>query len=218
MNKKQIIAIVFMVMLFFGTLVANKNLDLVERTMKIELPTFSLIDENQALETINKTMYLKSFSLLNTNSVDVESDFSRWDVIDYYSQATKTFENDHLISFKMDQYLYTYRSAHGSHLYLGFVFDLESGKKLSLNELFTVNDSFLSVVNGFMFETIKENEIPIFDFTEFKGLDESAEFYLQGEFLVIVFQEYAYTPYVYGPLIFKIPLSEINDFFNSKYF
>ncbi len=207
-----------MVILFIGTLVANDELELTERTMKIQLPTFSLMDENEALDKINEKLYMESFSLLNTISVDVESDFSRWDVMDYYSQATKTFENNHLISFKMDQYLYTYRSAHGSHLYLGFVFDLETGNKLSLNEVFKVNDEFLSAVNGFMLETIKEKEIPVFDFTEFKGLDDSAEFYLLKETLVIVFQEYAYTPYVYGPLIFQIPFSEITDFFKSKYF
>ncbi|MEA1882927.1 MAG: RsiV family protein [Thermotogota bacterium] len=218
MNKKIITVLFLMGMFITVALVASDQVEITERTMKIQLPTFSLLNENEALDKINETLYLESFSLLKTTSVDVETDFSRWDVIDYYSQATKTFENNHLISFKMDQYLYTYRSAHGSHLYIGFVFDLETGKELSLNEIFTVNDTFLSVVKGIMQEVIKEKDIPIFDFTEFKGLDDSAESYLQNEVLVIVFQEYAYTPYVYGPLIFQIPLSEITDFFNNKYF
>lgn len=218
MNKKSLTATLLTIMLLIGTLIANDHVELTERTMKIQLPTFSLLDENEALDKINETLYMESFNLLKTTSVDVETDFSRWDVIDYYSQATKTFENEHLISFKMDQYLYTYRSAHGSHLNLGFVFDLETGKKLSINEIFTVNDTFLSIVNDFMIKTVKENEIPIFDFTEFKGLDDSAEIFLQDEKLIVVFQEYAYTPYAYGPLIFQIPFSKINHFLSSKYF
>jgi len=218
MNKKQIIVLFLMGILLIGTLFANGEGELIERTMKIQLPTFSLLDENKILDSINKTLYLDSFSLLKTNSVDVESDFSHWDVIDYYSQATKTYESEQVISFKMDQYLYTYRSAHGAHLYLGFVFDIETGKKLSLNEVFTVNDSFISTVNNFMEKKIQDEKIPIFDFTDFKGLEDSAEFYLQNEALVIVFQEYAYTPYVYGPLFFEIPFSKITDYFNSKYF
>ena len=218
MNKKMIAVLVLMGMFLIGTLVANDGVELTERTLKIQLPTFSLLDENEVLDRINQTLYLESFNLLKSNSVDVQSDFSRWDVIDYYSQATNTFENEKLISFKMDQYLYTYRLAHGTHLKLGFVFDLETGQKLMLNEIFTVNQSFLSIVNGFMLQTVEEQEIPIFDFTDFKGLDDSTEFYLQDETLVIVFQEYAYTPYVYGPLIFQIPFSKINNFFNNKYF
>jgi hypothetical protein len=218
MNKKQVTIMLLFGMLLLGTVFSGQTAEMTERTMKIQLPTFSLLEENEAFNTINKTLYSESFSLLTTNSVDVETDFSHWDVTDYYSQATKTFENQRMISFKMDQYLYTYRSAHGSHLYLGFVFDLETGKKLRLNELFTVNETFLSVINGFMLETVKEKDIPIFEFTDFKGMDDSAEFYLQDESLIIVFQEYAYTPYVYGPLVFNIPFSEITDFSSSKYF
>jgi len=218
MNKKQVTILLLFGALLLGVVFGNQTEELTERTMKIQLPTFSLLEENEAFKTINKTLYSESFSLLTTNSIDAETDFSHWDVTDYYSQATKTFENQRLISFKMDQYLYTYRAAHGSHLYLGFVFDLETGKKLLLNDLFTMNDAFLSTINDYMLETVKEKNIPIFDFTDFTGLDDSAEFYLQDESLIIVFQEYAYTPYVYGPLIFRIPFSKIHEFFNSKYF
>ncbi|MFW5871855.1 MAG: DUF3298 domain-containing protein [bacterium] len=219
MKKSLVLLILFL--MFFGIgsyLYATDSVELTERTLEIKIPTFSQLKMNSALKNINETLYTESFNLLKNNSVDVETDFSDWDVIDYYSQATKTFENDRLLSFKMDQYLYTYRSAHGSHLYLGFVFDLETGEKMKLNEIFNVKEAFYSTINGIMNETIEEKEIPIFDFTDFQGLDDSAEVFLEEDSLVIVFQEYAYTPYVYGPLTFKIPLAKLSSFFNSKYF
>jgi len=219
MKKRLFVMILLLVLFFcFSLTFANESVDLMERSMVIKVPTFSQLTENDAYRMINETLYENSFSLLKTNSVDVETDFSDWDVVDYYSQATKTYTNHQLISFKMNQYLYTYRSAHGSHLYLGFVFDLETGGELALHDLFNKMDDFISTVNTMMHESIEKNEIPIFEFTDFQGLDDSAEFYLEDDLLVIVYQEYAYTPYVYGPLIFKIPLDELKAYLNSNYF
>ncbi len=219
MKRKIAIRILFLGILFLCVSVfSDSHIETLERTMDIKIPTLIQTNEGVSFRNINNSLYKASFKLLTTNSMDVETDFSDWNVVDYYSQATKTYENDQLISFKMDQYLYTFRSAHGSHLFLGFVFDLKTGEKLGLKDLFQFNDNFISTVNGKMTEKLEENEIPIFDFTAFRGLEDNPEFYLNDENLVIVFQEYAYTPYSYGPLIFKIPLSELKEYLNLIYF
>jgi len=214
-GKKRILLLG--VLLVFGIIFGQSDVDQIERTMEIKIPTIVETNEAASYENINKLLYEASFRLLKTNSVDVETNFGDWDVVDYYSQATKTYENDRVMSLKMDQYLYTYRSAHGAHLFLGFVFDLKTGQELMLNDLFQFNPDFISTVNRIMNEQIEEKVIPIFDFTAFQGLKDDSEFYLKEENLVVVFQEYAYTPYSYGPLIFHIPLSELKGFLNPHF-
>lgn len=219
MKKRTVLfLILFMMLLTVTSCFAQNQVEVVERTLHINIPTLSLMIDNNAYNQINNLLYDESYRLLKGSSVDVEQDFSDWNVIDYYSQATMTYQNNRLISFQMDQYLYPYRSAHGSHLFLGLVFDLQTGTPLTLQDLFLINDGFIQTVNGFMNQTIKENEIPIFDFTPFKGLDNTIEFYLKEAELVIVYQEYAYTPYSYGPLIFTIPLHDLTSFLNPTFF
>ena len=219
MKKRMVVFFILsMMILTVASCFAQNPVEMVERTLHINIPTLSLLTDNNAYTQINNRLYDESYRLLKGSSVDVEQDFSDWNVIDYYSQATMTYQNSRMISFQMDQYLYPYRSAHGSHLFLGFVFDLVTGTPLTLHDLFLVNDGFIQTVNGFMNQTIKENDIPVFDFTPFKGLDDTIEFYLKESELVIVYQEYAYTPYSYGPLIFTIPLHDLTSFLNPNFF
>ncbi len=197
---------------------SQNQLELIERTLHINIPSLSLLIDNNAYNQINNVLFDESYRLLKGSSMDVEQDFSDWNVVDYYSQATMTYENGSLISFQMDQYLYPYHSAHGSHLFLGFVFDLQTGNLLSLQDLFLLNEEFVKTINNIMNQTIEEEDIPIFDFTAFKGLDDTVEFYLKKAELVLVYQEYAYTPYYYGPLVFTIPLSDLASYLNPDFF
>lgn len=211
--KKQIVIILLSIVLF-GCMFASeaKENEIFERTMQIKLPTFSLLEESEALSAINNSLYEASFRLLNTHSVDRETGFGNWDAVDYYSQATQTFENGEIVSFKMDQYLYAYHSAHGAHLFLGFVYDLNTSKVLKLNELFAFDDGFKDTVDEMMRAIIIAEDIPVFNLNNFTGVDENTQFYLTEEFLVLVFQEYEFTPYYYGFLGFEIPLLELSDF------
>jgi hypothetical protein len=207
------LAVLFTLSLFADV---DTETDLIERTMKINIPSFTLLSENEALESINNTLYSDSFKLLD----EPESDsigFKRWDIAVYISEATITYKNDKLASFKTTQYMYPYHAAHGSHLFLGYIFDSKSGKKLTTEDIFSGKD-YKAKILKFMKKEIAEKDIQIFSDLEFKGIDKNTEFYLENDDLIVVFQEYEYTPYCYGFLIFKIPLEYLKDSLNKKYF
>ena len=78
---------------------SQNQLELIERTLHINIPSLSLLIDNNAYNQINNVLFDESYRLLKGSSMDVEQDFSDWNVVDYYSQATMTYENGSLISF-----------------------------------------------------------------------------------------------------------------------
>ena len=216
---KKIVYFIFLIAFSVTVFAAGEVTELTERTMKITVPSFTLTfnDENdKPLKAINDTLYSDSFALLN-DSEDTSEGFSGWDKSVYISEATMTSQNEKTVSFTTTQYVYYYHAAHGMHLLLGYVFDPATGEKLTLADLLTGTD-YRTRIFDFMQKEIKEKEIPIFDDVEFKGIDENTEFYLKDDQLVFVFQEYEYTPYYYGFLTFEVPLDDLKDDLNPKYF
>ncbi len=214
---KRLFLLSVLVLFAITSFAGNKlNHELIERKMEITLPSFTLIEDNKTLDTINDTLYSDSFKLLN-GFQDTSEGFRSWDATVYISESTVTHQSEKTLSFTTTQYLYYYHAAHGMHLLLGYIFDAETGKKLTLDDLFT-GDAYKTKILDYMNNEIKTKKIPIFSDTAFKGVDKNTEFYLEEDHLVFVFQEYEYTPYAHGFLIFKMPLDDLKEDLNKKYF
>ena len=59
-----------------------------------------------------------------------------------------------------------------------------------------------------------EEDIPLI--ADFNSIDENQEYYLSDKFLIIYFQLYEYTPYVYGIPQFHISLEELQPYFRNN--
>ena len=177
---------------------AAKAPNLYEKVQQVHLPYFGTIPEEDPFATINHAIHQAAFELLD-QAQDPEN------VLQYYVDATITYQTADILSVQLEEYLFAFPSAHGSHLYLGLNFDLQTGERLQLSDLFLEGSDYENIMNGYMANQIVEKRIPVFNLDDFQGVNGDFEFSLSEGMLHILFQEYLYTPYVYGPLMFDIP-------------
>ncbi len=124
--------------------------------------------------------------------------------------STVTYNDDSLLSIVLDEWAYT-GGAHPMSYKRAFTFDTRTGDALRLADLFRVDADYRARLNSLMAEQIAARQIPIFNFTPFAGVNDSQEFYLTADGLVVYYQLYEYTPYVFGFLEFPIPYAQIAD-------
>lgn len=104
--------------------------------------------------------------------------------------------------------------AHGLTKVKGLTFDLETGKKYALPELFKKKSDYVEILSEKIKEQIKERNIPVIN--EFNRIKIDQDFYVADLTLVIFFQIYEITPYVYGIPYFPISIYEIEDIIDEK--
>jgi len=104
--------------------------------------------------------------------------------------------------------------AHPYHLNPTFNFDLESGKELSLADLFLSNVDYLTPISEYCVAELTRRDIGFTsDFAQ--GADPKPENYknwnITADGLVITFDEYQVAPYVAGPQAVTIPYTELKS-------
>lgn len=99
-----------------------------------------------------------------------------------------------------------YGGAHGMTYKICYNYDVKSGKRLSLSDLFKDKD-YQKRINGVIEEEItKRNEAFGYKVINgFKGIDENQHFYIKEGQLVIYFDLYEIAPYVAGIIEFTMP-------------
>ena len=123
-----------------------------------------------------------------------------------YSRYTIGDDNNELISLYNDYYEYL-GGAHGMTTRTSYTIDKEKEKLLTLKELFVQGYSYSDIINKSIKEEIEKHPNDYFNSgSEFKGIVENQNFYIEGDKLVIYYQLYDIAPYVFGIPEFKIPL------------
>ncbi|MDD2421163.1 MAG: RsiV family protein [Heliobacteriaceae bacterium] len=108
-----------------------------------------------------------------------------------------------LLSLSLEVYAYTPPAAHGLTLLKSLNFDLAPGKQLHLKDLFLPGCNYVQRINQEIRHQIRSRDVPLLK--PFVAISKNPDFYLTPENLVIYFQVYEYTPYVYGFPQFPIP-------------
>jgi len=104
--------------------------------------------------------------------------------------------------------------AHGLTKVKGLTFDLGTGKKYELHELFKSKSDYVMVLSEKIKKQIKERDIPVLG--EFNKIRIDQDYYIADLSLVIFFQLYEITPYVYGIPYFPISIYEIEDIIDDN--
>lgn len=108
-----------------------------------------------------------------------------------------------------------YGGAHGMTYKICYNYDIRSGKRLSLRNLFK-GEEYQEKINAVIEEEIKKrNEIEGYKVINgFKGIKENQHFYIKDGLLVIYFDLYEIAPYVAGIIEFTMPqeLFSVNDY------
>lgn len=114
-----------------------------------------------------------------------------------------------VLSLTIGNYTYHYHAAHGNTIIKSLTFDIDTGKNYQLHELFKPNSNYLKRLDEIIKKQIKERDIPIIN--GFVGVKPDQDYYIADKALVIYYQLYVMTPYVFGFPMFPISVYEIQD-------
>lgn len=117
-----------------------------------------------------------------------------------------------VLSLTFSNYTYHHQAAHGMTYINSLTFDLKTGKKLHLSDLFKPGSDYIGNISPIIQSQIEQRDLPLLN--EFTAIQPDQDFYIADKTLVIYFQLYDITPYVFGFPMFPISvyyLQEIID-------
>ncbi|MCC5911792.1 MAG: DUF3298 and DUF4163 domain-containing protein [Clostridiaceae bacterium] len=117
--------------------------------------------------------------------------------------------DEEVLSILLYIYSYSKGAAHGMTALKAINVSLEKGEVYELQDLFIKNSGYIETINEIVKEEIHQRDIPLL--VAFETIDKKQDFYLTSEALVVFFQLYEYTPYVYGIPKFSIPYRVLVD-------
>lgn len=132
-------------------------------------------------------------------------------VVRPYEAATSykvTYNQKNIVSIACTYYRDTL-GAHGNSETKTFNFDLNTGKQLTLKDLFDENENYLSVINGEIQKQIKLNPREYFSQKDqgFVSIRSDQPFGIEDGNVIIYFDPYEIAPYSTGAPQFKLPFS-----------
>lgn len=120
------------------------------------------------------------------------------------------FNKNNIVSLTITELVSPPRAAHPMTYLKAFTVNLKTGHLYQFSELFRPDSDYLARVNAIIQKQISQKQITFI--AAYGGIKENnQEFYLTPTALVVYYQLYEYTPYVYGFLKFSVPYAEIAD-------
>lgn len=104
--------------------------------------------------------------------------------------------------------------AHGITVTKSLTMDIQTGQLYQLQDLFKPGTDYVKRLSDIIKLQIEQRNIPLL--TEFKEISSNQDFYIADKALVIYFQLYELTSYVYGFQYFPISVYEIQDIINEQ--
>ncbi|WP_052339624.1 stalk domain-containing protein [Gorillibacterium massiliense] len=109
------------------------------------------------------------------------------------------------LSVVLDNYMYTF-GAHGRTIRKAHTFDLATGKELTLQEAAGGNPNYKEIINAEVAKVFQAPDFPLL--SPFTSISDCQDFFLRGDNVVVFFQQYEYTPYIYNFPEVAIPLAK----------
>jgi hypothetical protein len=190
-------------------------------TISVQTPKLAGSDDERA-QTFNQAVsdliqseieYFRKNLLAQTPAVPVSAG-SFFD-----AQYVVILQNSELWSLKFNFMGYADGAAHPYHYSMVFNYDLEQGRKLSLEELFIKDSNFLEVISSHCIFELSKRDIGFYGGFE-QGAQPEPKNYRNWNIttngLMITFDEYQVAPYAAGPQTVTIPYTELKTIINPK--
>lgn len=149
---------------------------------------------------INEVSKLFTAQVLLPEKVDFKEIYGVYDIM---------LNQDNLLSILFSIYTYVDRAAHGYTAYSSLTINTATGKSYNFSDLFNPSIYYVGVLNELAKEYIKENNVALIN--EYNGITPNQMYYLTPTSLVLYYQVYDYTPYVYGLFKIEIPYDKIKN-------
>ncbi|RKQ32733.1 DUF3298 and DUF4163 domain-containing protein [Oceanobacillus halophilus] len=165
---------------------------------------------NRALQReINQSIVMKTQQLIDKQMKDSPSTLEEM----IGSFEIKNNQRD-VLSFTFSNYAYHQQAAHGMTYINSLTYDLQKEKSVKLKDLFKLDSNYVNRISTLIQNQIQQREIPLLeDFTKIKP---DQDFYIADRSLVIYFQLYELTPYVFGFPMFPISVYDIQDIIDEE--
>lgn len=138
--------------------------------------------------------------------------------VEDFSEMISTYEiktnERNVLSVTFTNYAYAEGHAHGLTLMDALTFDVITGKRYHLNELFKPHANYVDVLTRKVNEQIKERDIPTLK--NKVSVNRRQPFYIADLSLVLFYPLYAITPYYYGIPRFPISVFELQAIVDNK--
>ena len=124
----------------------------------------------------------------------------------------KTNERN-VLSLSLNNYAFA-GGAHGLTIIKSLTFDLPTGRIYQLADLFKPGSDYVKKLSAIVAQQIKTRNITLLE--PFTGIRPDQDFYIADKALVLYFQLYELTAYVFGFPMFPISVYEIQDLINEQ--
>jgi len=135
------------------------------------------------------------------------------------AQYTVVFQSGNLWSLKFNFMGYADGAAHPYHYSITFNYDLEQGKKLSLDELFRPDSNYLEAVSSYCIFDLSKRDIGFYGGFE-QGAEPTTKNYrnwnITQDGLMITFDEYQVAPYAAGAQTVVVPYEGLKAVINPR--
>lgn len=119
-----------------------------------------------------------------------------------------------VLSLTFSNYTYHDQTAHGMTYFRSLTFDLKKGKQCQLRDLFKPEVDYMKKLSEIIKMQMKQRDIPLLH--EFNTIKPNQDFYIADKTLVIYFQLYEITPYVFGFPMFPISVYDIQELIDEN--
>lgn len=184
-----------------------RTAQLIKPKANILYPIIDELPNPQAQQNINNTVIHTVYQMLHQQGYPQNP---LAESTGYYE--IKTNERD-VLSLSLFNYTFA-GGAHGLTIQKSLTFDVKTGELCPLHELFIPGSNYIQRLNEFIHIQIKARDIPLL--VEFKGIQPNQDFYIADKALVIYYQVYELTAYVYGFTYFPISIFEIQSMVDEQ--
>ena len=125
------------------------------------------------------------------------------------------FNKNNMISLTLSESHYRKLAAHPMHYVKAMTMSTKTGRVYQLADVFKADSDYKTRLGAIINQQISDKGLHLFK--PFEGIKDDQEFYLTDNAVVIYYQLYYYTPYVYGILKFNIPYEQITDIIYSDF-
>ncbi|MBM7570014.1 DUF3298 and DUF4163 domain-containing protein [Aquibacillus albus] len=161
--------------------------------------------EDQAFQAfMNQTIVDLNEQLINQQVGEMPTTVE--EILGYYEEKNNQRQ---VLSLAFNNYTYHQHAAHGMTYIKSLTFDLQNRKLYDLKELFKPGSDYVQRLSNIIKAQIKERNIQLLD--EFTTIQPNQDFYIADKTLVIYFQLYEITPYVFGFPMFPISVYDLQD-------
>ncbi|EPD50686.1 hypothetical protein HMPREF1210_02656 [Paenisporosarcina sp. HGH0030] len=153
-------------------------------------------------------MKINSVIVSTMNNTMVELGFHEPFLQEMIGQFEIKTNERNILSLTLTVYGFT-GGAHGNTIVKALSFDVTTGRQYELKDLFKPDSDYVTVLSKIIGQKVKDWDIQLLE--PFTKIRPDQDFYFADHSLVIYFQQYEITAYVWGFPYFPIPILDIQN-------